>query len=139
MREVSQVDLFLLRLVQITFALLFVCPVGVLILVKRSTGNWQQAVRWCIATATAVAFSIGGVAEAVFIWFRSQQRIREPDGLSDETIVRIYFLLGGVAGMIVAASGTVVNLALLALWRLASPTSFRHVLRYPVETSSEVL
>jgi hypothetical protein len=108
-------------------------------MVKRSTGKWQPAVRWCIVTATAVAFSFGGVTEAVFMWFRSQQGIRNPDGPSDETIVRIYFLLGGIAGMIVAASGTVVGFALLALWRVTHRASFRHVLRYPVETSSEVL
>jgi hypothetical protein len=128
-------DLFLMKVVQITLALLSVCPVAVLVLVKRSSRKWQPAVRWCILTITAVAFSISGVAEAVFMWSRSQQRIRVPDGPSDETIVSIYFLLGGVAGMIVAASGTGAGLALLGLWRVTHPASFRRVLRYPVETS----
>ncbi len=103
-------------------------PVAVLILVKRRTGRWQPAVRWCILTCTVLAFVATGGAEVMHRWHQYRPAAalngRPPSELSDRDWLCFDFLVGGMFGVWFAAGGTAVGLVLLAGWRAAHASSF---------------
>jgi hypothetical protein len=126
-------DSFGKNLLLFTFALDLFGPVGVLIVMKRWRGQWQPAVRWCVLSFTFIAFLLTGMAEVALRFIE----LRQPhwSDTSDQALLHFYFLVGGSIGVWFAICGTGVGLALLAIWRVLYPSTFRSLMRYPNEPS----